>query len=436
MPRQESARRIYLSTLAQLEVATVMRRHIRLHSGHLEAGKTIYAMDDFDRIRIVSVGKAAVAMAATFLEILGPQIALTVDGIVVGTSFVELPHLKSMLGGHPLPDQHSLRAGAAVLEFLADSHRDDLIFFLVSGGASAMLEQPLDPKMTLADVAALHQALVHSGLRIEQMNAVRKHFSAVKGGRLAVAAGEATMCTLLISDVPSHTLHSIGSGPTLPDPSTVADCRQIIDENQQILALTDRVARFFAGNLPETPKQAAAVFQRSTSFALLSSEDLCSEAARFAALEGYHVVVDNSCDEWLYDDAAGYLLARLDTIRKKHGRTCLLSAGEISVRVTSGAGVGGRNQHFVLECAVRMAMANQQATVLSAGTDGIDGNSFAAGGLADETTVARAEKLGWNIAAAVAKFDSNTVLEALGDTVVTGPSGNNVRDLRILLSDG
>lgn len=205
-------------------------------------------------------------MATSFLNNLGPQTALTVDGIVVGTNIVELPHLNSILGGHPVPDQYSLRAGAVVLEFFADSDRNDLIFFLVSGGAFAMLEQPINPGMTLADVAALHQALVHSGLRIEQMNAVRKHFSAVKEGRLAVAAGEATMCTLLISDVPSHALHSIGSGPTLPDPSTVADCREVIDENYQILALPDRVTRFFAGSLPETSKHGDVAFRCATSF--------------------------------------------------------------------------------------------------------------------------------------------------------------------------
>jgi glycerate 2-kinase len=277
--------------------------------------------------------------------------------------------------------------------------------------------------------------LVHSGLRIQEMNTLRKHFSAVKGGRLAVAAAKATKCTLLVSDVPEGALDVIGSGPTLPDPSTVEDCHAVLREHRDVLQLSDKAMQFFTSALPETPKADHPAFLRASASALLSSIDLCAEAARLAEREGFHVMIDNSCDEWSYEAAAEYLLQRIATLRQTHKNLCLLSVGEISVKVEHRQGIGGRNQHFVLECAARIAESGQRVTVLSAGSDGIDGNSLAAGGVADETTVKRAEALGWTVSSALKRFDSHTLLEALGDTLVTGPTGNNVRDLRMLLSE-
>ena len=299
-----------------------------------------------------------------------------------------------------------------------------------------MMEQPLDPTMTAEETANFHQILVHSGLRIQDMNALRKHFSAVKGGRLAVAAATATKLTLLVSDVPGDAVHVIGSGPTLPDPTTIADCRTILKEHADALPFPATVMEFFASDsLPETPKDGDEAFLKASSFTLISSKDLCIEASRLAKQEGFHVVVDNSCDEWAYDDDAEYLLERLEQLHALHGKVCLLSAGEISVKVKgSRGGIGGRNQHFALECARRIAHSERPITVLSAGTDGIDGNSDATGAICDENTVTRASALGWSVPAALDHFNSGSLLNALGDTLVTGPSGNNVRDLRILLT--
>lgn len=436
MPLRDTSRRIFLATLDRLRIPAVMHRQIRLEDNLLHVGATTYVLEDFRRIKIVSAGKAAVPMATSLLDILGPHIApdQTCDGIVVGTTHTERRGLRSFLGGHPIPTEQSLLAAAAVLDYLAHSDTETLVFFLISGGASTLLEQPLEPAMTLADTAAFHQALVHSGLRIQQMNTLRKHFSAVKGGRLAVAAAPATQCTLLISDVPEGALDVIGSGPTLPDPSTVADCHAILREHHNALPFSASLMDFFADALPETPKPDHPAFLRASAFALLSSSDLSTEAARLAEHEGFHVVIDNACDDWPYEAAAQYLLQRMATLQRAYPRVCLLSVGEISVKVKEGQGAGGRNQHFVLECAARMAESGQRATVLSAGSDGIDGNSPAAGGIADETTVKRAEELGLSVYSALERFDSHTLLEALGDTLVTGPSGNNVRDLRMLIA--
>ena len=361
------------------------------------------------------------------------------DGIVVGTRSADDSQIRSFIGGHPLPNEHSWEAAGAVLEYLsADGQEQDetLVLFLISGGASAMLERPLDSSMTLADTIGFHQALVHSGLNIETMNVLRKHLSAVKGGRLAVAAGSATQCTLLISDVPGTAIHIVGSGPTLPDPSTLEDCIEILDSHRKVLPFSDKVMALYRDRiLPETPKSGNVAFARSSGFALLSSEDLCVQAAALAREQGFFVEADHTCDEWDYEEAADYLLQRVQLLGNEHPRVCLISVGEVSVQLKDSHGVGGRNQQFVVQCARRMTESGQRVTVLSGGSDGIDGNSSAAGGVADESTVSRAAALGMTATEALGAFDTHKMLRALGDTLLTGPSGNNVRDLRLLLVD-
>ncbi len=441
MSLREVARRIFLVTLAQVEIPIVMRRKIQCAGGVLHVPGAAYVLERYRRLQVVSVGKAAAPMAETLLQLIRPHLhaGQRMDGLAVGTRVADDPEIRSILGGHPTPDGQSLRAAKAVRAYLAEDAgcaEDDLVFFLISGGASAMLEEPLDARMTEPETAEFHRVLVHSGLKIGTMNVLRKHFSAVKGGRLAVAAGEATKCTLVVSDVPGDALHIVGSGPTLADPSTVADCLAILEEHRQVLPFPAKIVDYFVGGtLPETPKEMHPAFARSTASALLSSDDLCVEAAALARAEGFHAEVDAACDEWAYDEAAGYLLGRVTELSRQYDKVCLLSAGEISVQVTGAHGRGGRNQHFVLECARRLAGTGQRMTVLSAGSDGMDGNSPAAGGIADETTVARAAAQGISVGESLANFNSFPLLEALGDAVITGPSGNNVRDLRMLLVD-
>jgi hydroxypyruvate reductase len=186
--------------------------------------------------------------------------------------------------------------------------------------------------------------------------------------------------------------------------------------------------------LAETPKGGDAIFARSNWSVLLDSSSLEETAAARARELGWHVEVDNSCDDWTAQDAARYLVDRAGELRRTCERVCLLSAGEITVRVPSDAsGKGGRNSHFALLCSELITGSGM--TVLSGGSDGIDGHSPAAGALVDGTTVTRANEAGYSVAAALAAFDSYTLLEKLGDAVVTGPTGNNLRDLRILLLD-
>jgi glycerate 2-kinase len=230
-------------------------------------------------------------------------------------------------------------------------------------------------------------------------------------------------------------LHVVGSGLSLPDPSTTGDCRRIIDANLDALNFSEKLLAFFRNpDLEETAKADHPAFSKAGWLSLLSSDDLCRIAGEHAARLGFHVVVDNRCDDWDYRDAAVYLLDRLQGLRQLYPKVCLLSAGEISVRLPSTHGVGGRNQQFVLECSRLISERNLEAAVLSGGSDGVDGNSPAAGAACDETTLARAASKGLDVAAELEQFDSFSIFSVLDDAIITGPTGNNVRDLRIFLS--
>jgi hydroxypyruvate reductase len=370
-------------------------------------------------------------------------------------------------GGHPVPNEESFAAARAALVMLRKARKDTLIFFLISGGGSAMFDLPLDPQISLDDTIAFHQLLLASGAPISEMNTLRKHFSAVKGGRLAIAAPEAAKVSLLLPDVPLRSLDALSSGPTSPDHSTVAEVRALLEKYDLKAKLPPAIRAFFEReDLPESPGNkgwrppffprlskpdalparrvtAAAVmsgeedaFSKSVFELLLSSHDLAENARALAQKAGYDVVVDNSCDDWDYADAARYLLGRFHTLRAVHPRLCLISVGEVTVKLDRTPGAGGRNQQFVMECALELEHhPGERLTVLSAGSDGIDGNTRSAGAVADPTTVTRAHSFGFHLKSSLAAFDACPMFTALGDAVVTGPTGHNLRDLRLLLAD-
>ncbi|HEX3373065.1 MAG TPA: DUF4147 domain-containing protein [Edaphobacter sp.] len=436
----KTAKGIFLDTLGHLGIDEVMRARVRLQGETLDIGELAYDLRGFHRVVVISIGKAAATMWDALRPRLEPalQRGQAIEAIVVGATTPRKsdPRVRFFPGSHPLPNQTSIDAAEAVLKLLGSCDEPCLVFFLISGGASAMIEKALDGSFTVDETAEFYRSLVHSGLPITQMNALRKHFSQVKGGRLAVAAQGATQCTLLISDVPESDLHVVGSGPSLPDPSTAEECRRIIDANLDALNLSGEILGFFSDPaLEETPKADHPAFGKASWLSLLSSDDLCRIGGENAGRLGFHVVVDNRCDDWDYRDAALYLLDRMNELRQVYPKVCLLSAGEISVRLPPGAhGVGGRNQQFVLECSRLIAERNLNAAVLSGGSDGVDGNSPAAGAVGDETTLSRAASKGLDIRAALDEFDSFPIFSALDDAIITGPTGNNVRDLRIFLS--
>jgi glycerate 2-kinase len=415
----EEARSIFHHALRSSSIAAAFDRRF----------PSAFPFDAYERIYAVALGKAALPM----LEALRARMPRGLDGGVCCAPVLPSnrePGMEYFLGGHPLPNQDSFASASAALRCLRQIGERDFVFFLISGGGSAMCELPLDARISLEETRSLYQALVGSGATIAEINTVRKHFSAVKGGRLAAAAGCVGRVSLLLSDVAPRYLDALASGPTLSDSSTVAECHEIVERYHLRERFTPAVRAFFDDpNLPETSSLSEAPVE-----VLLSSDDLI-DAARTMALElGYEVVIDNSCDDWDYADAARYLLERFHELQGKHAKVCLLSGGEVTVRLGRDHGAGGRNQQFALACALALEGTASPRVVLSAGSDGIDGTSDAAGAIADETTVARSRALGFDAASALARFDAYPLFTALGDTLVTGPTHNNLRDLRILLS--
>ncbi len=280
----------------------------------------------------------------------------------------------------------------------------------------------------------VHQALVTCGAPIDAINTVRKHVSAVKGGRLAAAAHNATKVTLAVSDVPVGKESALASGPTMPDPTTVADARRIIADHSLHNKFPQALRRWLdEGKMPETPKADAAVFRSSHFLLLLGMDDLFHPTHHAAEAKGFIACCDNATDDWPVEKAAEHLLEQLEELRKTHvgQRVALIADGEVSSPVT-GNGIGGRNSAFVLACVEKIA--GKKIAVLSAGTDGIDGNSPAAGSVADGETLTRARSMGLEPADAFRRSDAFTFFSRLEDAIVTGPTGNNLRDLRILIA--
>lgn len=412
-----------------------MRERVRFLEEVMEIDSHRYDLSRFDRCVLISIGKAAEPMVASFLAASGAA-AKRFEGIIVAPDPVEPPSEKFIVfqAGHPSPNAASLEAAETILQMLSSLSDRDFVIFLVSGGGSSMVEQFLDPETPLELIAATHKALVESAAPITAINTVRKHLSAVKGGRLAAAAAPAEQLTVAVSDVPAGKLDALASGPTTPDNSTLNDVYSAVKQYGLLKRLPAPIAaQVSSRSLRETPKRGDAIFARSRWVVLLDSTSLETTAGKRAAELEWQVVVDDTCDDWPADEAAAYLVNRLRELRRLSSRVCLLSTGEVTVTIPQGGGGnGGRNQHFLLEAARRMA--SEEFVVLSVGSDGVDGNSPAAGGVVDGTTVERAMQVGIPVDDALRSFNSYPLLEKLGDAITTGPTGNNLRDLRILLA--
>jgi glycerate 2-kinase len=428
---RSTARDIFAHALSECSIQRAFDAHIEYERGVLRVREDLYDFTSYLAVFVVAFGKAAHTMAEALAAKVGPAVV----GIIAAPTepAAQLPSFRYFLAGHPLPNAESLRAGDVVLRSLQRLNDRHLVLLLVSGGGSSILEKPIDDEISLEDLIATYRVLVHSGAPIAQINAVRKHLSAVKGGRLARAAAPSHQVSILVSDVPDNAPDSLASGPTMPDSSTIEDCYSVVEKYGLLEQFPPSVRELFQRrDLEETPKKGDPAFARSRWWTLLSNETAVKAAAEAAASHGFAVEVDNRCDDWDYAAAADYLLQRLRQLRRGASRVCLISGGEVTVKVTGKAGTGGRNQQFALY--VAQQIAGEDICVLSAGTDGIDGNSAAAGAVADGTTVARAQQRGLDATDALRHFDAFPFFEALRDAIITGPTGNNVRDLRVLLA--
>ncbi len=432
---KEIARRIFQQTLASIDIPRVMERKLPREGTRLILPDAVVDLSQIEKICVVAIGKATHAMVHG-LEGLLP-LGTCVAGIAVAPVAPERPvaGMEYFVGGHPVPNADSWKSAEAILRLLKSCDERTLVIFLLSGGGSALCELPLYGEMELEDVQAVNRALVTCGAPIEAINTVRKHLSAVKGGRLGVAAGRARKITLAVTDVPVGKESALASGPTLPDPSTIADVQRIVSEYDLRKRFPERLVRWLdAGGMPETPKNRDTAFVNAHFHLLLGMDDLFHAAHHAAEACGYATCCDNSTDDWPVAKAADALLQQLEEWQRiNHGRrVAIIADGELSSPVT-GNGVGGRNSAFVLDLARKIA--GRRITVLSAGTDGIDGNSPAAGAVADGETMERAKAAGLDREKAFRESDAYTFFERLGDAIVTGPTGNNLRDLRILLAE-
>ncbi len=414
---------LFEQTLRAIDVESLVRQHLQNESPTL---------NEFKRIVVIALGKASVPMARAAESVLGERLT---DGLVVTNAVLGAPprRLPCVFGSHPLPNRGSVTAADAALRLLREHNApDSLVIFLVSGGGSAMFEKPIDERLTLADLQAVNRVLVNCGAVIGEMNVVRRYLSAVKGGRLAAAAQRARQVSLYISDVNADDLSTVSSGPTLASAIPRAAFDEIVARYDLKNQFPPHVAALL-NELPDLPQPQAT--SRCTHHLLLDNRRALLELKQLAESE-YNAIVEIAEDfvEGDVQQMAQLHLERLAALRDRHpGRlVALLSGGEVSCPVR-GAGQGGRNQEFVLRVAL-LLNEGDDIVVLSAGTDGIDGNSLANGALADATTLLRGERAGMNAADFLQRSDSFNFLHQLGDTIITGPTGNNVRDIRLLLA--
>lgn len=385
---------------------------------------------------VVGAGKGAAALAVALERRLGAAI---VGGLVVVPPGGErrLHTIELAYGGHPVPDRASVRATRRLLALLAGSGRTPVLVVL-TGGASALLTAPV-AGVTLAAERRTVAALLASGVGIEEMNAVRKHLSAVTGGRLAARLARRPAVALVLSDVPGDDLSVVASGPTVGDPTTFGDALAVLRRagivDRVPPAVRARLARGARGRLVETPKPGAAVVRRLPTVLLASNATARAGAARAARRTGLRVAALRAPLTGPTVAAAEAFARRLARIQARAAAgppTLVVAGGETTVRLDGAAGRGGRNQEFAL--AVARALADRPGwALLSVGTDGIDGPTDAAGGYADGRTRRRAARLGRSLDDALARHDAYPLLAALGDLVRTGPTGTNVADLKLAL---
>ena len=426
---RDAARSIFANALKEASIAKGFARHVNCERGILRVRDDLYDLNSYSRVLVMALGKAG----HTMVEALTAE-AGALEGIVASSvaPSSQIHGFRYFRGGHPTPNAESIQAASAMLRALEAQPASALVIFLLSGGGSSILEKPIDDEISLEELIATYRSLVHSGAPIAEINAVRKHLSAVKGGRLAQAAFPAQQVSLLVSDVPDATPDALASGPTMPDTTSVEDCYRIAEKYELLKQFPSSTRELFERHaLEETPKSDDPGFHKSRWWTILSNQSAIEAASVAAERTGFIVHVDNSCDDWNYVKAGEYLLNKLRELRKQFSPVCLISGGEVTVKVTE-AGVGGRNQQFALECAEHIV--GEKITVLSAGTDGVDGNSPAAGAIADGGTLERARSRGLNATASLTRFDAYPFFSALGDAIETGPTGNNLRDLRILLA--
>jgi len=434
---REDAIRIFHQGLEAVEPATAIKRFCSIDGTRLMIADRMYDLTTLNRVFVVGAGKASAPMAAAVEEILGDRITSGTINVKYGHT-AKLNKINLIEAGHPVPDENGSRGTQDILNLVKSAGKQDLVICLISGGGSALL--PLAAEgLTLKDKQDTTQVLLACGATIHEINAIRKHLSRVKGGQLAAAATPAKIVSLMLSDVVGDDLDVIASGPTVPDSSTFQDCMNIINkytiEKKLPAAVVSRIQAGFSGQIPETPKNGNQAFQNTQNLIIASNIESITAAKQKAESLRYRTLILSSMFEGETRDVARLHGAMAREVLKTGNPipkpACILSGGETTVSIR-GNGLGGRNQEFVLAAAIDIA-GHDNIVILSAGTDGSDGPTDAAGAAADSTTLIRAKELNLDPKKYLSNNDSYHFFEALNDLIKTGPTNTNVMDLRIVL---
>jgi len=413
-----AALKIFRAALKAADPYEAVLRHARVRDGVLMAGRRRYRLDRFDKIYVIGAGKASARMAQAAERLLGRRISGGLINVKYGHT-APLRRIELNECAHPVPDANGLRGAERILGIASEAGPSDLVICVISGGASALTPCPIPP-MTLDQKQQLTGELLRCGANIHELNTVRKHVSRFKGGRLAAAAAPATVLALILSDVIGDDLDVIGSGPTVPDRSTVADAERILKHYG-----------IAAPRLVESPKPGEAAFERVQNLIVGSNALAVAAASDEARRLGYRPLVLSTFIEGETRDVARVHAAIAKEVlasgRPVRRPACIISGGETTVTVR-GKGLGGRNQEFALAAAIDIAGLDG-VVVFSAGTDGTDGPTDAAGAIADGRTTAR----GGDAAAYLRNNDSYHFFEKLGDLLKTGATGTNVADVRLIV---
>lgn len=423
---RRQALRIFHAALQAAAPAPAVHRHVQRRGDMLLAGRRRYRLNNFRNIYVIGAGKAGAAMAQAVEKLLGSRISGGLINVKYGHT-AKLRRIQLNECGHPVPDAAGERGAQRIAEIASAASPEDLIVCLISGGASALLPAPAPP-VTLADKQETTRLLLACGATIHELNCVRKHISLLKGGQLARLAYPATVLTLILSDVIGDDLDAIGSGPTAPDRSTLADARSILEKYK----LSGKVSVVSA---VETPKPGDPIFRRVQNLVVGSNRLAVDAAMREARALGFRTLLLSTSLEGEAREVARVHAAIAREIRET-GRplkppACVISGGETTVTVR-GNGLGGRNQEFALAAALAIA-GLRDVVILSAGTDGTDGPTDAAGAIADGATLTRARAHGLNAAVFLAANDSYHFFDSLSDLIRTGPTGTNVADIQLIL---
>jgi hydroxypyruvate reductase len=434
---RRDAEAIFQAGLRAVKPEEAIYNCCRYENNRLVLGEKSYNLNDIRQIFVVGAGKASAAMAQAIENLLGARISDGLISVKYGHS-LPLQHIPIIEAGHPLPDKNGCEAARRILEIVRRADAQDLVIVLLSGGGSALLVLPWEG-LTLADKQISSDLLLASGATIHEINALRKHISAVKGGRLARAAYPAAMATLILSDVVGDDLDVIASGPTVPDRSSFKDCLDIARhynlEQKLPPAVRNHLQAGVAGQRPETPKKETPPWSHCHNLIVANNAQAIRAAACEAENRGYKPLILSTRLEGETRIVAQVhgAIAR-EVAASGHplpSPACLLSGGETTVTL-KGRGKGGRNQEFALAAGLDIDGV-KNIVILSGGSDGSDGPTDAAGAIADTTTVQRAAQQGLDIRTFLHNNDAYTFFQQLGDLLITGPTRTNVMDLHIVL---